>query len=287
METLQWRRGRFCPLDQDAVGFGGLKQILPAGLKPAQRIRLSAHGAEAPCSLRKLRSAIEALVPRCERQQGDVPGLLDGAGQAALVRGANAGETPGHDLAALGHKALQQTDIAVRDRVNLLGAELADLLAAEELAASAGTAGGTSAGAAGRPAAAGAGSWAGTGARTAFGWPDGTMRPTRTLLLEFHQTLCFLFTLLFAARAGLGRETCMTAGLRFQNRVKAQSSWRQMVRRRPEPARQLQPGRRLLPAQALRRGGRCGAGAACSTLRRTPRRPSPWPGACLPRRCAR
>jgi len=53
------------------------------------------------------------LVPRGERQQGDVPGLLDGAGQAALVRGANAGEPPWHDLAALGHKSLQQADIAV------------------------------------------------------------------------------------------------------------------------------------------------------------------------------
>jgi hypothetical protein len=76
-------------------------------------------------------------VPCCKRQQGDIPGLLDGAGQAALVLGADAGEPPGHDLAALSHEALQQPDIAVRDRVNLLGAELADLLAAEELAASA------------------------------------------------------------------------------------------------------------------------------------------------------
>ncbi len=76
---------------------------------------------------------------RCKRQQGDVPGLLDGAGEAALVRGANAGEAPGNDLAALGHEALQETDIAVGDGIDLLGAELTDLLAAEELAASAGT----------------------------------------------------------------------------------------------------------------------------------------------------
>ena len=87
------------------------------------------------------------LVTRGKRQQGDVPGLLDGAGQAALVRGANAGEPPGHDLAALGHKLLQQPYIAVGDRIDLLGAELADLLAAEELAASAGSAAGASAGA--------------------------------------------------------------------------------------------------------------------------------------------
>jgi hypothetical protein len=80
------------------------------------------------------------LVPRGKRQQGDIPGLLNRAGKAALMRGANAGEPPRNNLAALGHKALQQADIAVRDRVDLLRAELADLLAAEELAAAAGSA---------------------------------------------------------------------------------------------------------------------------------------------------
>jgi hypothetical protein len=86
------------------------------------------------------------LVPCCKRQQGDISGLLDGAGQAALVRGANAGEPPGNDLAALGYKSLQQPDIAVRDRIDLLGAELADLLAAEKLSAAAGSTGGPPAG---------------------------------------------------------------------------------------------------------------------------------------------
>jgi hypothetical protein len=81
-------------------------------------------------------------VPCGKRQQGDVPGLLDGAGQAALVRSANAGEPPGHDLAALGHKPLQQPDIAVRNRINLLGTELADFLATEKLSAAARSAGG-------------------------------------------------------------------------------------------------------------------------------------------------
>jgi hypothetical protein len=94
-----------------------------------------------------------ALVPRGKRKQGDIPGLLDGAGEAALVRGANAGEPAGYNLAALSHKALQQPDIAVRNRVNFLGAELADLLAAEELAASAGTARGPTSGTTGRPSA--------------------------------------------------------------------------------------------------------------------------------------
>ena len=106
----------------------------------------------------------QSLVPRRKRQQGDIPGLLDGAGKAALVLGADAGEPPGHDLAALGDKALKQPDIAVGDRVDLIGAELADLLAAEELAASAGTAaGGPSAGSAARASAgAGTGTMAGT-----------------------------------------------------------------------------------------------------------------------------
>jgi hypothetical protein len=118
-----------------------------------------------------------ALVPCCKGQQGDIPGLLDGAGKAALMLGADAGQTAGHNLAALGHKPLQQTDIAVRDSVNLFRAELADLLATEELAASARAAGGTTARAAARTTTgAGARTMAGTLARartrfrTGGGW---------------------------------------------------------------------------------------------------------------------
>jgi hypothetical protein len=96
-------------------------------------------------------------VPGGKRQQRDVPGLLDGAGQTALVLGANAGKTPGHNLAALRHKALQQTDIAIRNGVDLLSAELANLLAAEKLAAAARATGRTAAGAGSR-----ARTWAGT-----------------------------------------------------------------------------------------------------------------------------
>jgi hypothetical protein len=86
------------------------------------------------------------LVPCGKRQQGDVPGLLDGAGQATLVRGTNAGEPPRDDLAAFRYKPLQEPDIAVRDGVDLLGAEFTDLFAAEKLAAAAGSTGGPSAG---------------------------------------------------------------------------------------------------------------------------------------------
>jgi hypothetical protein len=88
-----------------------------------------------------------ALVMRGERQQGDIAGLLNGPGQPPLVRGTHAGQAPGNDLASLGDELLQQADIPVGDGVDLLGAELTDLLAAEELAASAGTAARASAGA--------------------------------------------------------------------------------------------------------------------------------------------
>jgi hypothetical protein len=112
----------------------------------------------------------DALVPCRKRQQGDVPGLLDGAGQAALVRSADAGEAPGHDLAALRHKTLQQANVAVRDGVNLLRAELADLLAAEELSTTARSTRGPASRTALWTAAAGAGSWAGTGTRAGTGF---------------------------------------------------------------------------------------------------------------------
>ena len=46
---------------------------------------------------------------------------------------ADARQTARNDLAALGHKPLQQPHIAVADRVDLLRAELANLLSPEEL----------------------------------------------------------------------------------------------------------------------------------------------------------
>jgi hypothetical protein len=88
---------------------------------------------------------------RREGQKGNVPRLLDGTSQPALMRRANPRQAAGHNLAALGNKPLQKTDIAVRDGVNLLGAELAHFLAAEKLAAAAWTAARTSA-LTGRPA---------------------------------------------------------------------------------------------------------------------------------------
>src|SRR6516165_10558314 len=106
-----------------------------------------------------------ALVAGRKRQQGNVPGLLDGAGQAALVRSTHPRQTARHNLAAFGHKPLQQTNIAVWDCVNLFGAEFAHFLAAEKLAASARTAG-----PAGTPAGPSARATLSTLSRAALGW---------------------------------------------------------------------------------------------------------------------
>jgi hypothetical protein len=92
-------------------------------------------------------------VPGCKRQQSDVPRLLDGPRQTTLMRCADAGQTARHNLSALGYKSLQQTNIAIGDRIDLLGAELANFLAAEKLAASAWAAAWPAAGTTRRPAA--------------------------------------------------------------------------------------------------------------------------------------
>jgi len=73
--------------------------------------------------------------PARERQQSDVAGLLDGRRQSALVRRADSGQTPGNDLAAFGDEAGEQAHVFVVNRLNLLDAELANFLAAEEFAA--------------------------------------------------------------------------------------------------------------------------------------------------------
>ncbi len=87
----------------------------------------------------------ENLEARCEGQEGDIPRLLDCPGKATLVGGANAGQTTRHDLAAFRYKALQQADVAVRNCIDLLGTELANLLATEEFTAATGATTGTAA----------------------------------------------------------------------------------------------------------------------------------------------
>jgi hypothetical protein len=85
-------------------------------------------------------SSADRLVSRGKRQQSNVARLLDGPGKPPLVRSAHAGQPPGDDFAALGHEPLQQPYVAIRNRVNLFGAELANLLAPEKLAAASGAA---------------------------------------------------------------------------------------------------------------------------------------------------
>ena len=75
------------------------------------------------------------LEARSEGEQRDVARLLDGKRDATLVASADTGQPARNDLAPLGNEALQQAHIAVADRIDLLGAELADLLAPEEFAA--------------------------------------------------------------------------------------------------------------------------------------------------------
>src|SRR5882724_9076299 len=74
------------------------------------------------------------LVPRCKRQQGNVASLFNSARESPLVRGTHTSQAARNNLAPLGHELLQQAYIAVMDRVDLLHAELANLLAPEELA---------------------------------------------------------------------------------------------------------------------------------------------------------
>src|SRR5208282_345665 len=84
---------------------------------------------------------LELLRASSEGQQGDVARLLDRSGQTALVRRAHSGQASRSDLAALRYELRQQTHIFVIHGFDLLDAELANLLAPEEFAATfAGTA---------------------------------------------------------------------------------------------------------------------------------------------------
>jgi hypothetical protein len=83
-------------------------------------------------------TAFVRLSPVLGNSSVNIPRLLDRTRQSALVRRAYTGQTARHNLPALGHKLLQQTNIPVRDRVNLLRAELAHLLAAEKFVPSTG-----------------------------------------------------------------------------------------------------------------------------------------------------
>ena len=64
-----------------------------------------------------------------KRQQRDIARLFDGGGKPPLVRCADAGQPPRHDLAAFGDELAEQPRVFVVDGVNFLDAEFADFLA--------------------------------------------------------------------------------------------------------------------------------------------------------------
>src|SRR5262245_50584858 len=78
-------------------------------------------------------SSSSSLERRRERQQRDVPRLLDRVRQPPLVRSAHARNAAGDDLAPFRHERVQQLHVLVIDVVDLLDAETAHLLAPEVL----------------------------------------------------------------------------------------------------------------------------------------------------------
>src|SRR5690606_27136202 len=66
------------------------------------------------------------------RQQAKEARALDRAGQLTLLVGRNGGDARGHDLAALGNVALQETGVLVIDLRSVGAGERAGLAAAEE-----------------------------------------------------------------------------------------------------------------------------------------------------------
>src|SRR5690606_943084 len=70
-----------------------------------------------------------------KRQQGQVTRPLDGGRQLALFLGGNRSDAARHDLAALGHIALQQLDILIVNLRRAFPGKRAGLAAAEKRAA--------------------------------------------------------------------------------------------------------------------------------------------------------
>src|SRR5204863_9404902 len=82
---------------------------------------------------RRKRPPHQILKTRRERQQRDIPRLLDRIRQPALMRRAHAGNPARHNLAPLRDEAVQQFRVLIVDVVDLLDAEPADFLPPEIL----------------------------------------------------------------------------------------------------------------------------------------------------------
>src|SRR5689334_14656915 len=67
-------------------------------------------------------------------QQAQVAGALDRLAELTLLLGGNGGDAARHDLATLGHEALEQAHVLVIDLRRVLARERARLAAAEERA---------------------------------------------------------------------------------------------------------------------------------------------------------
>src|SRR5579864_3593402 len=77
-------------------------------------------------------SAVNRLLPRGKRQQGNIACPLNRRRKPALVRRAHAGEPPWDDLATLRHKLSEQAHVLIVNIVDFFHAELADLFATEK-----------------------------------------------------------------------------------------------------------------------------------------------------------
>ena len=226
---------------------------------------------------------------RSKRQQGDVPCLLDRLGQAPLVRGANTRQPPGHNLAALSHKSLQQPHVAVGDCVNLFRTELANLLATEKLATPA-------------RSAAGASAWTGTTAARSRARPRalslsrtrsgplsalrscGCARLVRLTRSLFSHCVSSLLSSLHRALADADKlcssgQPEPTAGHGTAGKSRFSTLRRSLERlQRPQQEQHAQVQTPEVPEQPpVPRSAFC----VCRAM------PSPWPTASLPHRCAR
>src|SRR4028118_1771780 len=82
----------------------------------------------------RMTSMGEALLFHAVGEQAEVAGALDRLGQLALLLARHRGDAARHDLATLGHEALQQADVLVVDDRRVLTLKRAALAAAEEWA---------------------------------------------------------------------------------------------------------------------------------------------------------
>src|SRR4029079_12159081 len=124
--------------EQLAVRFVGAKRFLVGQEEIAGKAVLDLHhvadGAELLDTLKKNDFHFSSSLFHDVGKQADVPGALDRTRQFALLLGGNGGDPRRDDLAALGDKALEQSDVLVIDARRVLARKGAGLAAAKECA---------------------------------------------------------------------------------------------------------------------------------------------------------